>query len=374
MLPLRWHDDAALAGLTDHLARLTRWLDVTVVDGSPPDRHAAHAAAWAPLVAGAGLRHLVPEPWPGGNGKVAGVMTGVRHARHDRVVVGDDDVRHDRATLARVVDLLGTADAVRPQNVLDPLPWHVWWDTGRTLLNRGLGHDFPGTLGVRRGTLLAAGGYRGDVLFENLELLRTVRAAGGTVVDADDVLVVRRPPTARHFLGQRRRQAYDSLAQPGRLAAELAVLPSLVAASRLPGRRRPAALGGALAAVLLVAERGRRRAGGRAAFPVRTTLAAPLWLLERAVLVWTVPLARLRGGVPYAGGRLVHAATPLRRLRAAVPRVARAATRTGPEQRLSPPDPGGGGPGAGRDDRGEDRDESCARGRATAPGAPAGRP
>lgn len=307
VLPLRWTDDAGLDELTAYLRGLAGLVEeVLVVDGSPPALHAAHARAWHGLV-----RLERPDPWPGCNGKVAGVMTGVRLACHERVVLADDDVRHDRGTLTAVAALLQDADAVRPQNYFDPLPWHAVWDSGRTLLNRALGADYPGTLGVRRSTLLATGGYDGDVLFENLELLRTVRAAGGREAVALDVLVARRPPTARHFLGQRVRQAYDSLGQPPRLLAELALAPALVWASRTWRRRL-----GVLTAVLALAERGRRRAGGRERFPLRCTLGAPVWVVERAVCVWVALWMRARGGVPYAGRRVLRATSPGRERRA----------------------------------------------------------
>jgi hypothetical protein len=67
---------------------------------------------------------------------------------------------------------------VVPQNYFDPLPWHAAWDSARILLNRGLGMDYPGTLAVRRAAFLSAGCYDGDVLFENLELMRTLRSDG----------------------------------------------------------------------------------------------------------------------------------------------------------------------------------------------------
>jgi hypothetical protein len=306
VLPLRWSDDAGLGELAAYLRRIAAVIDVTVVDGSDRERFAAHAAALPP-----GVRHVPVAPWPGRNGKVAGVMTGVRLARHERVVLADDDVRYDVPGLERVVALLGTADVVAPQNHFAPLPWHARWDTARILLNRAVGHDYPGTLGVRRAAL-AEHGYDGDVLFENLELIRTVRAAGGTFAAAPDCFVVRRPPTPRHFLGQRVRQAYDSLAQPGRLAAELAILPlALAFAVRSP--RRLLALAGAAVAV---AELGRRRAGGRRVFPTSSALWAPLWLLERGACSWVALALRLRGGVRYSDGRLRRAGTPLRVLRA----------------------------------------------------------
>ncbi|MGW1451840.1 glycosyltransferase [Micromonospora sp. NPDC002411] len=172
VLPLRWHSDSGLAELTDYLRWLADRVDVLVVDGSTPDLFARHADAWAGLV-----RHLPPDTTGAGlNGKVLGVRTGVRAAEHEHVVIADDDVRYDEAGLTAVHLLLDQVDLVRPQNYFDPLPWHAWWDTGRTLLNRALGADYPGTLAVRRSAFLAIGGYDPDVLFENLELIRTMRA------------------------------------------------------------------------------------------------------------------------------------------------------------------------------------------------------
>src|SRR5918992_59694 len=83
------HDD-----LTSYLHQISGWLDVTVVDGSEPAAYAANHARWAGF-----LRHLPPDPWPGRNGKVAGVVTGVRLARHEFVVIADDDVRWDQPSL-----------------------------------------------------------------------------------------------------------------------------------------------------------------------------------------------------------------------------------------------------------------------------------
>jgi hypothetical protein len=312
VLPLRWTsaadgtDEAGLSSLTTYLAVLGEWIDVTVVDGSPAVAFERHAGAWDALV-----RHVAPEPRAGVNGKVRGVMTGVGIARHDRVILADDDVRYDYDALARVVGALDSAELVRPQNYFGLLPWHARWDTARTLVNRAFGSDYPGTLGVRRNFLLAAGGYDGDVLFENLELIRTVRAAGGREVRADDLFVERLPPDVGHFMRQRVRQAYDGFAQPGRLAVELALLPLSVWASRRPGRAAVAVM-----IVIAVAEYGRRRAGGAAVFRAGSALWAPLWVIERAGCAWLAVWARLRGGVRYQGARLYRAATPARVLSA----------------------------------------------------------
>lgn len=305
VLPLRWSggDDethaAELADLTAYLAELTGWLPVTVVDGSPPDRWARHEQAWSGLP----LRHLPVDPdlrdLP--MGKVAGVLTGLRRAGPDAVVIADDDVRWSREQLTTALELLADVDVVRPQNYFDPLPWHARWDTGRTLLNRAVAADWPGTLVVRRSAL--PHGYCGQALFENLELVRTVQAGGGRERAVPGLYVRRLPPTTAHFTGQRVRQAYDSFAQPGRLAVELALLPLALAALRRP-RRLLAGTG----AVIGLAEVGRRRAGGRAVFPPDAALWAPLWLGERAVCSWLALGSRLRGGVRYRDGRLRLAA------------------------------------------------------------------
>ncbi|MGX5358234.1 glycosyltransferase [Kocuria sp. KH4] len=294
VLPLKWADDADLAGLARYLAEVVTWLPVTVVDGSAAELFTAHRRALPESV-----EHVRPEPWPGANGKVAGVMNGVLRAREERIVVADDDVRHTRVTLERIVGLLEQAEEVRAQNYYLELPWQARWDSGRALLKRALGGDWPGTLGVRRSILLTAGGYDGDVLFENLELVRTVRAAGGRERVAPDVLVGRVPPTVSHFLGQRVRQAYDDFAQPHRLLAELSLLPLMCWAVRYPVGLTAGAL-----AVCAVAETGRRQAEGVRVFPAGTVLWAPLWVLERSVCVWAAVAVRARGGVTYAGARL----------------------------------------------------------------------
>ncbi|MEU1719831.1 glycosyltransferase family 2 protein [Nonomuraea sp. NPDC005692] len=306
VVPLRWQDDSGLDELTEYLRALAPHVRVTVVDGSRPELYARHARRWRCLV-----RHVSPAAGLSfANGKVNGVTTGLRLARGDRVVIADDDVRYDLPALAEMHALLARAELVRPQNYFDPAPWHARWDTARTLLNRAFGADYPGTFGVRRSFFLAMGGYDGDVLFENLELVRTVRAHGGRELRPPGLYVRRLPCDARRFWSQRVRQAYDDLAQPARLASFLAVLPALALV------RRPLPLLAAAGAAVALAEAGRRRAGGRRVFPAGASLFAPVWVLERAVCSWLAVGAACAGGVPYAGGRLARAAHSARWLRA----------------------------------------------------------
>jgi hypothetical protein len=309
LVPVRWADGEGRAGLAAHLGEMAALgVEVIVADGSPPEVYAANHAAFAPHAA-----HLPPDAdLACRNGKVAGVLTAARRASREALVIADDDVRHDRASLAHIVALLDHHDLVRPQNFFAPLPWHARWDTARTLLNRACGRDYPGTLAVRRSLLLDVGGYDGDVLFENLELIRTVAAAGGSEAAPLDLYVRRLPPDSRHFLGQRVRQAYDEFALPPRMATWLAIVPALGFAA---ARRSPALPLGAAAGAIALAEVGRRRAGGRAVFPVAGSLLAPLWVLERATCAWAAVWLRLRhGGVAYAGTRIAVAANSRRAL------------------------------------------------------------
>lgn len=307
VLPLRSDTPLDVEALT-YLVGLGRRLAVVVVDGSPPDVRERNARALPRDV----LHVTAPEPAEGRNGKVLGVRRGLQATGHPLVVVADDDVRWDAGGLARALRLLEEVDLVRPQNVFDPLPWHARWDTARSLVNRAVGADWPGTLVVRRDAL-PPHGYADHVLFENLELVRTVQARGGRVLTAPDLVVRRRPPAPRRFLDQRLRQAYDSHAQPLRLLAELAALPVLAAAARRFGTARVAVT--AAAASVAVAEVGRRRDGGTRHFPPTSAVWAPGWVLERAVLAWAAVGYRLTGGAPYGGTRIRAAATPGRRLR-----------------------------------------------------------
>jgi Glycosyl transferase family 21 len=309
ILPLRRSQADLDPELAGYLHALSTWVEVIVVDGSPAHVFAAHHDVLPNRVLHVPVDPARQTP----NGKVGGVLTGLDHAQHERVVIADDDVRYDHAGLARVVELLSDFAVVRPQNYFDPLPWHARLDTARTLLNRISGGDWPGTLGVRRSYLLRTDGYDGRVLFENLELVRTVQAAGGAEVVPLDLYVRRLPSGTRHFLSQRVRQAYDELARPGRLFLSLSLLPLLSYAAR---RGRWKWLAGAAGVAIGAAELGRRRAGGSGVFPFECSLLAPIWMLERAVCIWlAVGLRLTRGGVLYRGMVLSRAATSVRELR-----------------------------------------------------------
>jgi hypothetical protein len=280
--------------LVDYLWYLTAAVaDVVVVDGSAPTVFQTNTALFPTAV-----RHLPPVvDTP--NGKVGGVLTGLHVARHEIVFIADDDVRWDRPRLEHALNHMDGRDAVIPQNCFAPAPWHARWDTGRQLVNRALGGDWPGTLVVRSSLLRQ--GYAGDVLFENLELVRTIKARGGQTRMLLDLVVPRRPPTVSRFWEQRLRQAYDELARPWRLAAQLALLPIVL-------RWRARGALGLVASAIGVAEIGRRRSGGRAHWGPGAPWWAAVWTAERALASWLAVIARARGGVRYRETRLRIAA------------------------------------------------------------------
>ncbi|MDQ3645612.1 MAG: glycosyltransferase family 2 protein [Actinomycetota bacterium] len=314
VLPLRWTDTAGSDEMTRYLTWLGSRLEVIVVDGSPPEVFENHARAWSPIV-----KHLVPDADLSFlNGKVNGVTTGIGAAGYDRVIVADDDIRYDALSLDRMTALLKDHDLVIAQSYFDPSPWHARWDTARILLNRAFGVHFPATVGLRRSLFLDIGGYDGNVLFENLELMRSLRFAGAREAAPQDLFVRHVAAERGAFWSQRVRQAYDDFTLPVRMAVWLALGPVAVWSV---ARRRPRNLAVGAAAAVAVAEYGRRRAGGRAVYPPSAAVLAPLWLGERAVCSWAAVWYRVaKGGVPYRDGVIRRAATPPRELRERVAR------------------------------------------------------
>ncbi len=288
---------------------LSARVEVIAVDGSLDDVFRAHHELWGKFV-----RHEKPHadlvtPM----GKVGGVLTGIRLASNERIIIADDDVRYGMIALNAIANALDDADVIRPQNYFSPRPWHALWDSGRIVLNRVTGGDWPGTLGIRKSTIDAVGGYDGGVIFENLELVRTVIAAGGKESICPGIYVRRLPSSTDHFWSQRVRQAYDELARPSRLAVQLMIFPFVLLLA-LTGNWE--ILGLAALSVIGVAEIGRRKDAGGKVFSAVSSFLAPAWVIERAICIWLAVASRIvYGGIRYRGVVLRRAATPLRELR-----------------------------------------------------------
>ena len=154
-------DTGPVTDLDEYLRSLTPLVEVVVVDGSAPAVFAVHHERWS----GLGVTHVPVDPdLVTAMGKVGGVLTGVRMAGHNIVVIADDDVRWTAEQLQEAVRRLAGAVVLRPQNYFTSTRWHTHWDTGRTLIARATGGDWPGTLVIDRSALIRAGGYDGAVL------------------------------------------------------------------------------------------------------------------------------------------------------------------------------------------------------------------
>jgi hypothetical protein len=308
ILPIKWDGDQDTVELTLYLETISRHVDLIIVDGSSPINYEQHKAMWGNF-----SMHLPPdETLDFINGKVNGVITGLRLAKYNEVIIADDDVRYNLDQLVYMQSLLGDVQLVVPQNYFSPNPWHGQWDTSRSLLNRAINHDYPGTLAIQRDFINPLGGYDGDVMFENLELIRTVKAGYGQVLYKDDLYIRRLPPTDGHFWSQRVRQAFDDNAQPLRLGFFILLLPALIAAAFL-SPLLPVIL---LALSILVAETGRHKFQGSRVFPLACSFYAPCWLLERGFCTWLALFHKLRnGGIQYNGRIIRIAANPIWKIR-----------------------------------------------------------
>src|SRR6476660_4550778 len=93
VLPIR--STSVIDDLDEYLEELAEFVDVTVVDGSDEAVFDAHEAQWREWVRHVPVDRDLVTPM----GKVGGVLTGVRHAAFDTVVIADDDVRWEPALL-----------------------------------------------------------------------------------------------------------------------------------------------------------------------------------------------------------------------------------------------------------------------------------
>jgi len=96
LVPLRTSDDDDIEELATYLRALAEHVEVLVVGGSSDWAMARHRCALGSRV------RLVPTERRTLMGKVGNVLTGLRYAEHDKIVIADDDVRYTHAQLAEV--------------------------------------------------------------------------------------------------------------------------------------------------------------------------------------------------------------------------------------------------------------------------------
>ena len=292
--------------------RLRRYLEmlkeagceVIVADGSGPEVFDQYAG-----ILGAVCRH-VPVNGRFGylNDKVNGIYTGIELASFDRIILADDDIRYSAANIRAIVRLLDHNDVVRPQNFLHPLPWWAKMEAARMLINRALlpAADYPGTCAFRRGRMLLAGPYDGDVLFDNEEIIRHLAQDGCTFAYANDLFVLKCPPTFGKWTEQRPRQAYEDFGMRLKTTLFFALLPlSFIIGGRF-GIAGLAIFFLTLSVLAtLIAGRGRARGQARHFFPAHCCLFAALWMFERTLSTyWALYWYLIRGGYPFGGGIL----------------------------------------------------------------------
>jgi hypothetical protein len=290
--------------------------EIIVVDGSPDEVFAAHHRIWKDV-----CRHEpVDRRFGYLNDKVNGIQTGVRLANHDKIILADDDIRYTSNNISEIVRRLDQFDVARPQNFFrfrgeqsaDPrdvpdqgeiLPVFAKTEAARMLINRATLRiaDYPGTCAFRRDVFLQAGGYDGDVLFDNEELIRHLAQAGAGICYANNLFVQKRPPTFRKWLEQRPRQAYEDFGLRTKtvLFASLPVI--VIAAILLAGlKAMMLTLLGIILGAAGLAVLGWSRGAARKFFPFHICLFAPLWIFERSVSTyWAFYWFFRYGGYPF---------------------------------------------------------------------------
>lgn len=261
--------------------------EAIVLDASDSETFATHRRVlrWV-------ARHLPVRPehrTP--SGSLDPIRAAALVAGSEKVIVARADVRYTLVSLARVCELLERHEVVEPQDYVAPLSWWSAIDAGRKLVNRAIDPqpDQGATFGFRRSIVSAAPvpGGTGDPV-------RRLESAGVEVYSPTQFLVKREPSTLAKWIAERPVDAARDFALPLRSAFFLALLPLLAAIVWFAGVQVAGAFSLAIAlGAVAFAIRGRFEASSY--FPLRTTLFAPLWILERSVSVWWALLQRLRG-------------------------------------------------------------------------------
>lgn len=300
-------DKAAIEEFEKYFKDLRSWgCEVIVVDGSPQEVFDIHATMWT------NCWHMKVDPqYQYLNGKVNGILTAVPQATHEKIILGDDDIRYTEADIHRMVEGLEVYDVVRPQNYFDPHPAWAQVDSARILLNRAFidEGDFPGTYGFRKSVFLAAGEFDGDVLFDNEELVKHLENRGANISYANNFFVLRKPATKEKWLEQRPRQAYEDFVMRKRTAFFLSVIPAHLLLL-LAGKKRSAGLLALSVSAIAIAKafKGRKNGAGKY-LPKHIPFLAPLWVLERSVSIYLALYWKItKGGYPF-GDKIISKGT-----------------------------------------------------------------
>ena len=160
--------------------------------------------------------------------------------------------------------------------------------------------DYSGTCAFRRSTILNAGEYDGDVLFDNEEIIRHFARRGSRICYANNFFIHKRPPKFRKWLEQRPRQAYEDFGLRFKTILFASLLPIALALALIDIRYMSIFL-----LSILLAAIGWARGNARKYFPFNICFFAPFWIFERALSTyWAFSWFLTRGGYPF-GDRLL---------------------------------------------------------------------
>jgi hypothetical protein len=307
LLPIRRSvfSESAAAELRDYFSIVQgAGCEVIVIDGSPGQVFARHHDRWSGV-----CQHVIVDPrFRYLNDKVNGVHTGISVATRAKIILADDDIRYTPTDVEGVCHLLDQFEVVRPQNYLLPLPWWARTEAARMLINRATLRiaDYPGTCAFRRSTILNAGEYDGDVLFDNEEIIRHFARRGSRICYANNFFIHKRPPKFRKWLEQRPRQAYEDFGLRFKTVLFASLLPIAVAIIFIGGVKSLSIFALSIAATsILLAFTGRIRGSARKFFPLSVCLFAPVWILERTLSTYCAfSWFLIRGGYPF-GDRIL---------------------------------------------------------------------
>lgn len=266
--------------ITDYLVLLnSTGCDIIVVDGSPLEVYAAHEGAWFSL-----CRHVkIDSRFHSASPYINSLYTGAALASCQKIIAAAENIRYSPDDVLRMCELLEHYELVRPQNYLFPLTWWSQIESVGILINRAVfsGGDSPETLGFVNSAFHKFCGRKDKALDAAEDLTRQFIMHQAKVCFALDFLIQKNSSTFTEWCGKCFSETYKSFSFSLRPCLFLILLPIGILVDFFFGFRPflfyTAAV---LLSVITVAFLGRYRGGSRF-FPIRLSLIAPAWLMER---------------------------------------------------------------------------------------------
>ena len=219
-------------------------------------------------------RHVAVDQVPGRDP----VQAACDLATADKIVIASAEVRYTTAQLLAISALLEHHEVVEPQVYYRPMPWWRGLDGARMLVHRAVEPD------TGAAPTLA---FRASV--------RWLDADERSIFPAEQMFIRCEPPRLRDWARARARDNAADFANTRNVTFFALLLPLTIVLGFLGGMQLAGAFAASIgfSAVLLAA---RGRIGAAAFFPILTCAYAPLWLLDRAVMVYWHLAQSLRAG------------------------------------------------------------------------------